>query len=82
MVTLEGGDLLLLYTDGVTETMAPAERSGSRAMFDVERLDQLLLSCRDCPPTECIERIRKSLAAYSESRPPADDRTLIAIRCV
>jgi sigma-B regulation protein RsbU (phosphoserine phosphatase) len=80
-VALEPGDLLLLYTDGVTETMAPAGPSGSREMFGVERLDDLLLSCAGCAPADSIARIQTSLAAFSDNRPPADDRTLIAIRC-
>jgi sigma-B regulation protein RsbU (phosphoserine phosphatase) len=81
IVALDRNDLLLLYTDGVTETMTPPDRDGSRTMFGVERLDDLLLACGCASPAECITRVRAKLATFSENRPPADDRTLIAIRC-
>src|SRR3954471_22933259 len=43
-IQLQRGDLLLLYTDGITETMAPAA-NGARELFGVERLDKLLIEC-------------------------------------
>ena len=80
-VALEPGDLLLLYTDGITETRGPPAGLGTPAMFGERRLDELLVDCAGCPPSECIDRLRGALAAFSGNAPPADDRTLIAIRC-
>lgn len=80
-VTLERGDLLLLYTDGITEAMAPP-KGGSRQLFGVERLDALLLACGATSAEGCIARVRAEVAAFSEHAPPTDDQTLIAIRCV
>ena len=80
-VTLERGDLLVLYTDGVTETRAKPDAAGEHAMFGVERLDALLLTCDGCPPVVCIPRIRTALAEFSDNAAPVDDQTLIAIRC-
>ncbi len=40
-VPLERGDLLLLYTDGITEAMAPAPSGTSRELFGTDRLDDL-----------------------------------------
>jgi phosphoserine phosphatase RsbU/P len=81
-VTLEPGDLLLLYTDGITEAMAPLRGADQRHLFSTDRLDKLLLDC-GCHGTaeECINRIRTELAAFSENAPPTDDQTLIVIRC-
>jgi phosphoserine phosphatase RsbU/P len=79
-VTLEPGDLLLLYTDGITEAMAPL-RSDSRQLFGIERLDRLLLHCGATTAEGCIARVRTELAAFCENAPPADDQTLIAMRC-
>jgi sigma-B regulation protein RsbU (phosphoserine phosphatase) len=81
-VTLEPGDLLLLYTDGITEAMAPLDGAKSRELFGSDRLDELLVDCVDCDVQECINRIRAALAAFSQNAPPADDQTLIAIRCL
>ncbi len=80
-VTLEPGDLLLLYTDGITEAMAPLKGADRRHLFGLGRLDRLLLECADGTPEECIERIRAGVDVFSENAPPADDQTLIAIRC-
>ena len=80
---LEPGDLLLLYTDGITEAMAPAATAtAARELFGVERLDQLLLDCGGNGAAGCIGRVRAEVAAFSENAPPTDDQTLIAIRCV
>jgi len=81
-VTLERGDLLLLYTDGITEAMAPLKGAPSRQLFGVERLDALLLDCGATDAGGCIGRVRKEVAAFSEGAPPTDDQTLIAMRCV
>lgn len=82
--TMQSRDLLLLYTDGITEAM-PASIAGSspiqRELFGVERLDKVVLDFTNAAPTECIARIRAAVAAFAENAPPADDATLIAIRC-
>jgi sigma-B regulation protein RsbU (phosphoserine phosphatase) len=89
-IGLERRDLLLLYTDGITETMAPATHRETptslalpREMFGVERLDALLLDCAAATSADgCVERVRRDVAAFSANVPPTDDQTLIAMRCV
>jgi sigma-B regulation protein RsbU (phosphoserine phosphatase) len=80
-VCLEPGDLVLLYTDGITEA-SPPPRNGERELFGVERLDDLLLACGANNAAECIERVRGEVAAFCANAPPIDDQTLIAIRCL
>jgi sigma-B regulation protein RsbU (phosphoserine phosphatase) len=84
-INLERGDMLLLYTDGITETRGPAQATAGTAarsheLFGVERLDQLLLACGGCGAGACISRVREDVAAFSNHAPPADDQTLVAIR--
>jgi sigma-B regulation protein RsbU (phosphoserine phosphatase) len=84
-VPLERGDLLLFYTDGITETRGPAQATAgtearSQELFGVERLDQLLLDCGGTTAGGCITRVREEVAAFSNNAPPADDQTLVAIR--
>ena len=82
-VQLEPGDLLLLYTDGITEAVGhmPSTREGeSRQLFGVERLDHLLLDCGGVTAKGCIERVRKEVAIFTGDAPANDDQTLIAIR--
>jgi sigma-B regulation protein RsbU (phosphoserine phosphatase) len=80
-VPLEAGDLLLLYTDGVTEAMAPQQPGTPRELFGVGRLDRVLIDCGGARPAGCIERVRTELDAFADHAPPTDDQTLIAIRC-
>jgi sigma-B regulation protein RsbU (phosphoserine phosphatase) len=80
-IPLEAGDLLLLYTDGVTEAMAPPRPGTPRDLFGVGRLDQLLIDCGGARPAGCIERVQAELAGFTGDAPPTDDQTLIAIRC-
>ena len=77
---LQLSDLLVLYTDGITETMAPIDQSDRRQLFGTDRLDELLLDCEFQTAIDCIEKIRSSIASFSDNAPPADDQTLIAMR--
>lgn len=81
-VRLEPGDLLLLYTDGITEAMAPRRACGSRELFGVERLDELLLGCGAGSAEGCVAAVRSAVAEFCANTPPTDDQTLIAIRCL
>jgi sigma-B regulation protein RsbU (phosphoserine phosphatase) len=81
-VILEPGDLLLLYTDGITEAAAPLRAGQDRELFGLERLDALLLECPLHSPAECIGLIQETVTSFSGNTPPTDDQTLLAIRCV
>lgn len=71
---------LLLFTDGITEAMAPPERGAARLLFDTDRLDALLVDFGNGGTEDCIDRIRAELSAFCENQPAMDDQTLIAIR--
>lgn len=81
-VTLQKGDLLLLYTDGITEASPPRKGAAPRQFFGIDRLDKLLVDCGPCSAQRYITRIRTEVAAFCENAPPIDDETLIAIRCL
>jgi sigma-B regulation protein RsbU (phosphoserine phosphatase) len=74
-VQLEPGDLLLLYTDGISESY---DESG--AQLGLERL----LSIARNLPTESPEAAGKGLLAavarFRGFRPPADDETVVALQ--
>jgi sigma-B regulation protein RsbU (phosphoserine phosphatase) len=80
--TLERGDLLLLYTDGIIEASARQPGSRRRELFEAERLDNLLLGCGNGPAQDCIDKIRAGVAEFTRDAPPTDDQTLIALRCL
>ncbi len=72
-VNLTPGDTVLLYTDGVTESFNTA-----REMFGEERLDTLLAR-HHANPDRLIEAILVAVSDFTDARPAADDRTILAI---
>ena len=74
-VVLGQGDLLVLYTDGISEA------SVKEREFGVERLPQLV---RELPPElECREvavRILNEVNRFTGGLEPEDDRTLMVVR--
>jgi serine phosphatase RsbU (regulator of sigma subunit) len=70
---LEEGDLLVLYTDGVTEA-----RSDSGEMFGAERLSRGIEASRHLPLDELIDKLFAECQAFSSK--PGDDMTVIALR--
>ncbi len=74
-VQLEPGDLLVLYTDGISEAENPAEEEwGEDALLATAR------ACADLPPTETIRRIMQAADAFSAGAPQHDDMTLVIAR--
>jgi sigma-B regulation protein RsbU (phosphoserine phosphatase) len=79
---LEPGDMMILYTDGITDAAAPWNGSKTRERFGTERLDKVLIENADGSAEQCLQRIRDALASFTADAPPVDDQTLIAIRCL
>jgi sigma-B regulation protein RsbU (phosphoserine phosphatase) len=76
-LTLEPGDNLLFYTDGVTEAINPQEEEvGS------ERLAQWVSQGAALSPQELVREIRRGLQEFIQDSPLADDTTLIAGKVV
>jgi len=73
---LEPGDVLLLYTDGITEARNPAGE-----MFGTDRLDQILLEA-ECGSgaRDLLASVLNELRRFTDGRPAGDDRTLLALR--
>ena len=72
---LENGDLLLLYTDGVTEALNLQNQE-----FGRERLTELSRQVNTLPVKEIVQEIRQALEEFSEGKPLADDTTLVVCR--
>ena len=73
-VQLQKGDVLCLYTDGVTEA-----EDKSHQLFGEERL----LTCfgpDDCHPAEIIENIKHSIEAFIHGNSQFDDITMLCFR--
>lgn len=74
-VALNPGDLLMLYTDGITEAM---DRSGEE--FGGERLAGSLVAHRDKTPRDIAKTLESEMDAFAHGVPYADDRTLVLLR--
>lgn len=72
---LEPGGVLVLYTDGVIETMDPAERE-----FGNERFETLLRSCRRLPAQQIVNRVVEATCEFLQGRTYADDFTLVVLK--
>lgn len=73
------GDTLLLYTDGITEAMTPLRRDGSRELFGVARLDELLARHPGASAQTVVDAIRACVDAFRGGSPSTDDQTLVAM---
>lgn len=74
-LTLESGDCLLFYTDGITEAF---DAKGDE--FGMERLIESLVAGASEGPAEMIARLTDDVRAFIGAIPQHDDITIIAIR--
>jgi sigma-B regulation protein RsbU (phosphoserine phosphatase) len=72
--TMESGDILLLYTDGLIEM---ENRKGDE--FGIEKLSDALKRGCDSSSEELVSAIRDEVVAFSNGMSQTDDITLIAI---
>ena len=73
-VRLRPGDMLLLYTDGVTDAIGP---SGER--FGEPRLLATVEAARQGSAHDIVTALRDAVADFRGSVPPSDDITIVVI---
>jgi sigma-B regulation protein RsbU (phosphoserine phosphatase) len=73
--TISAGDVVVLYSDGVTECM---NKSGD--FFEEARLKEILVNNRTRTAAEMTEAILSALDAFREEEPIADDMTLVVLK--
>ena len=71
------GDVLVLFSDGVTEATDPGGQE-----FGEERLASLVCKLRDRPSSEIVDQILQAVLSFSEGAPAADDITVVIARKV
>jgi phosphoserine phosphatase RsbU/P len=72
---LEPGDLIVMYTDGVTEAFNPQDEE-----FGEERLMDYLKEHRKYPVQEIMDGLIEEVRRFCGSRPQSDDITLLIVR--
>ncbi len=73
-VLLAPGDLMFLYTDGVTEAFSPA-----REQFGEERLQSLLEELRGGDADRLVEAVVRAVEDFAAGQEQSDDLTCLAL---
>jgi sigma-B regulation protein RsbU (phosphoserine phosphatase) len=76
-VALAPGDLVVAFTDGVSEAM-----NGSGELWGEERLIEVLGTCDRAPAQEIVERVLAAADKFAAGARQSDDMTLIVMRIV
>jgi serine phosphatase RsbU (regulator of sigma subunit) len=74
-IRLESGDIVLLYSDGVTEAF-----DSNRAQYGEERLEEILKTIADLPAEEIHGAILEDIGAFCGGQPTTDDVTLMVLK--
>ena len=72
---LHPGDVIVIYSDGVTEAMNAAEEE-----FEEARLQAVVREYRDVTATALIDAIVTAINRHAAGAPQADDITIVVIR--
>jgi len=74
---LNSGDILLLHTDGITESLSPAGEE-----FGCERLEHFLVISASLDANAITEKIFSAVVEFTQNAPPQDDRTIVVIKAL
>ncbi len=74
-IILRQGDIVVLYTDGVTEAINDKEEQ-----FGVQRLVSTIEENRNLSASELIKQIQQAVTEFSQGQPQFDDLTLMILK--
>ena len=74
-VKLSEGDVVVFYTDGITE-----RRNEAGDLFGVGRLEDLIVSHRKDEPEKTIDAVFDALNRFAGSREHEDDLTIVVMK--
>jgi serine phosphatase RsbU (regulator of sigma subunit) len=75
-VEMMPGDLLFVYSDGVTEAV------GDEGLYGEERTERMVVERRHCTPAEVAEELVRDLNRFRGDNPQSDDITLLIVKKV
>jgi sigma-B regulation protein RsbU (phosphoserine phosphatase) len=75
IILMEPGDLLVAYTDGITE---PENEYGED--FGAIRLAEVVMRHRTAPPATIVDRVLEAVRNWDAASEQADDMTLMIVR--
>ncbi|MFN0157949.1 MAG: GAF domain-containing SpoIIE family protein phosphatase [Bacteroidota bacterium] len=74
-VQLQHGDLLVLFTDGVSEAMSKVSEE-----YGEERLEQLLTKRMDEPAQQISDAMHQDIVEFTKGAPQSDDITMMIVK--
>ena len=74
-VQLEPSDLLVVFSDGISEATNSREE-----MFSEERLERFIIENRDRSAADIVEVILDEVRRYAELTPQSDDMTIVVMK--
>ncbi len=74
-VLLEPGDVMVQFTDGINETMSPANQE----QFGFDRMAQVVQEAASSGPREVLVRLHGAVEHWRESGAPDDDETVVVV---
>ena len=74
-VTLSPGDILLLYTDGVTEAL-----NSQTEEFGQARLAESIRQASSLSATDLVRALRRRLQEFTNGQPLVDDTTIVVCK--
>jgi sigma-B regulation protein RsbU (phosphoserine phosphatase) len=74
VLQFDPGDMLLLFTDGVTEAVGPG-----MALFGDGRLAAIVADTNLREPAQLLDAVTREVAGFADGEPQADDITMLAL---
>jgi len=72
---LDRGDMVMMYTDGITEA-----QDACREEFGIARLQEILKDSLDLPAGEIAQRVVAAVQTFAGGRPQFDDMTTVVLK--
>ncbi len=79
-ISIKPGEIIVLYTDGVTEAFGPFGEMISENLFGEEQLITVIRNNKDKSARQIQSAILKAIAAHTANVPQSDDITLVIIK--
>jgi len=78
--TLQPGDILVLFTDGITEARDPDAETVGDKLYGEDRLVQVIMDNASLSAREIQAAILQAVTLYTKNTPQGDDITLVVIK--
>jgi serine phosphatase RsbU (regulator of sigma subunit)/anti-sigma regulatory factor (Ser/Thr protein kinase) len=75
VIHLAPGDILLQFTDGINETMAP----GGQEQFGFGRMEKVVMESAHSGARGVLDQLHRSVERWRESGAPDDDETVLVV---